>query len=272
MVAVALLSAKGSPGATTAALALSAVWPEVHPDRRILLAECDPAGGDIASGYLRGTLDASRGVIGLAPQRAPDPVAAVWEQVLSLDDDARHLLLPGLTDPSQAAAVGAAWSTLAAALDELARQTPPVDVLIDLGRMRTAHEPVLLRQRADRVLLTCGSTLPAVVAARGAAKELRTSGGDSGSSRLAVLVIGGGPYTASEISKALDLPVIGTLPYDAASAAVFSSGTGAGRRFARSPLIRSARVLASALLDGVPDRLPELATGATVESAGLARG
>lgn len=272
MVAVAVLSAKGSPGATTAALALSAVWPEVYPDRRILLAECDPAGGDIASGYLRGTLDASRGVIGLAAQRAADPVAAVWEQVLSLDDDARRLLLPGLTEPSQAAAVGTAWSTLATALDGLARQTPPVDVLIDLGRMRTAHEPVVLRQRADWVLLTCGSTLPAVVAARGAARELRTSGGDSGPSRPAVLVIGGGPYTASEIGKALDLPVIGTLPHDAASAAVFAAGTGAGRRFARSPLIRSARILAAALLDGGSDQAPELADPPNAEQAGVTCG
>ncbi|MFZ5871537.1 MAG: hypothetical protein ACOYXW_13565, partial [Actinomycetota bacterium] len=173
MVAVALLSAKGSPGTTTTALALCAVWPEVHPGRRVLLAECDPAGGDIASGYLRGSLDASRGVLGLAAGRGPEPLAAVWEQVLALDDDNRRLLLPGLTDPSRAAAADTAWSALAAALPGLARQRPPVDVLLDLGRIRTAHEPVLLRRRADVVLLTCGSTLPAVVAARAAAAELR---------------------------------------------------------------------------------------------------
>ena len=81
MVAVALVSAKGSPGVTTSALALSNAWPEVHSDRRVLLAECDAAGGDIASGYLRGTLDASRGLLALTAQRCrrhvkTDPVAS----------------------------------------------------------------------------------------------------------------------------------------------------------------------------------------------------
>src|SRR6266702_505764 len=41
---VAVAAGKGSRGVTTAALALAAVWPQ---QRRVLLAECDPAGGSL---------------------------------------------------------------------------------------------------------------------------------------------------------------------------------------------------------------------------------
>jgi hypothetical protein len=42
MALIALAADKGSPGVTTAAVALAAVWP-----RRVRLAETDPAGGDL---------------------------------------------------------------------------------------------------------------------------------------------------------------------------------------------------------------------------------
>ena len=43
MALIAIASDKGAPGVTTSALALAAVWP-----RPVLLAECDPSGGDLA--------------------------------------------------------------------------------------------------------------------------------------------------------------------------------------------------------------------------------
>lgn len=250
MVAVAFVSAKGSPGCTTTALALSSSWPEVAPHRRVLLAECDPAGGDIASGCLRGNLDGSRGLVTLAGQRSPDPLAAVWEQLLALDDDGRRLLLQGPTDPRQASGLGTAWSALSEAMGGLEQQDPPVDVLVDLGRLHTTHEPVVVRQRADLVVLVTRSSLPAVVAARAAAVELKAPTADGRSWRVACLVVGEGqPYSAKEISEACALPVIGVLPYDPVSAATFSTGAPAGRRLPRSPLMRSVRALATSLLD-----------------------
>ena len=42
MALIAVAADKGAPGVTTTALALAAVWP-----RPVLLAECDPAGGDL---------------------------------------------------------------------------------------------------------------------------------------------------------------------------------------------------------------------------------
>jgi cellulose biosynthesis protein BcsQ len=64
MALIAIAADKGAPGATTTALALAAVWP-----RPVLLAECDPAGGDLvyrlpaADG---GRLDQRRGLLSLA--------------------------------------------------------------------------------------------------------------------------------------------------------------------------------------------------------------
>jgi hypothetical protein len=97
--------------------------------------------------------------------------------------------------------------------------------------MRTAYEADVLRRRADLVLLVTGTSLPAVVAARAAAADLRTATAGDGGPSAAALVIGEGrPYTADEVGDAIDLPVIGTLPYDPASAAVFSRGAAAGRQ------------------------------------------
>ena len=42
MALIAVAADKGAPGVTTASVALAAVWP-----RPVLLAECDPAGGDL---------------------------------------------------------------------------------------------------------------------------------------------------------------------------------------------------------------------------------
>ncbi len=59
MTLIALFSDKGSPGVTTLALSLAAAWP-----RPVTVAECDPAGGDLA---LRLTDEAGR------PRLHPDP-------------------------------------------------------------------------------------------------------------------------------------------------------------------------------------------------------
>ena len=48
MTIVTICSSKGSPGVTTLACAIAATWPQ---NRRILLAECDPSGGDIAARF-----------------------------------------------------------------------------------------------------------------------------------------------------------------------------------------------------------------------------
>ena len=55
MALIAVAADKGAPGVTTTALALAAVWP-----RPVLLAECDPAGGDLVYRLPAGACSPSR--------------------------------------------------------------------------------------------------------------------------------------------------------------------------------------------------------------------
>ena len=57
---IAFASAKGSPGVTTAVAALAATWPV---DRELLVAEVDPAGGDLV---VRFDLATEPGLVSLA--------------------------------------------------------------------------------------------------------------------------------------------------------------------------------------------------------------
>ena len=103
---IALVSAKGSPGVTVSALAFTLTWPG-----RCLLAECDPAGGDVLAGYLRGSLDARRGLAELAVAELRGRLRDEFERQL-VDLEAprrRRLLLPGVRDPAQAATVAPVW-------------------------------------------------------------------------------------------------------------------------------------------------------------------
>ena len=66
MTLIGLTSAKGSPGVTTTALALGWVWPAVHPGRRVLVVDADPAGAGTSAGFLRGRSRTVRGSGGAA--------------------------------------------------------------------------------------------------------------------------------------------------------------------------------------------------------------
>ena len=64
MALIAIAADKGSPGVTTTSVALAAVWP-----RRVLLAEADPAGGDLvyrSAGAHGGVLNPNSGLLSLA--------------------------------------------------------------------------------------------------------------------------------------------------------------------------------------------------------------
>ena len=83
MALIAVAADKGAPGVTTATVALAAVWP-----RHVLLAECDPAGGDLVyrlPGVDGGRLDPRRGLLSLAvaARRGLQP-QQVWEHAQKL--------------------------------------------------------------------------------------------------------------------------------------------------------------------------------------------
>ncbi|GAA1034282.1 MULTISPECIES: hypothetical protein [Amycolatopsis] len=239
---ITIVSGKGSPGGTTTLAALAAAWPAP-----VLLADCDPAGGDLAPGWLSqwlvaGAIRADRGVLSHATATrhatAGDP-AALLEHVQPVPP-ARHVgLLAGLASPGQHSAISAAgWTRLTASL--AAFRTPaghPADALVDVGRFGAATPwPLLLA--ADVVLLAVRPTPRHVLAARPVLAELAER---IVPERLGLAVCATSPAGAHEVRAALGRAVAVALPADERTAAVLSDGNDAGAVPRRSPLLRTAR-------------------------------
>lgn len=235
---IAMTSAKGAPGVTTAALALALSWP-----RRAVLAELDPAGGDVLAGYGRGEVSAGGlAELELAARRG-GPARHLDAHLLHLDAGGRVRLLPGLADPIGARHVE--WHRLAGALAAVDGGT--TDVLADCGRLGAEHFPRDAVRRAAVVIVVTRSSLRAVRAATQAVAALKAeTAAGAGAGRLAAVVVAAGePYGEREIGDALGVPVLGALPRDDKAASVLSDGAPAGRFFPQSALLRAAREVAA---------------------------
>lgn len=232
---IALVSAKGSPGATVAGLAWTLSW-----SGRSLLAECDPAGGDLLAGYLRGELPARRGLAELAVAELRGRLyEEFWGQLVDLDAPRRErLLLPGVTDPAQSATVASVWQSIAEHLREVEDAPEGYQVLADCGRLTAPHFGWPLLQVADWVLLVVRGTLPSLSAALPAIRSLRRElTGGSGGPEVGLLLVDTGPYRAADVARRLDTEVVVNLPDDARAARRLSLGGPIPRR---SPLVRAA--------------------------------
>lgn len=246
MPVTALVSAK-SCGVTTAALALT-----LASKRPSLLAECDPAGGTIRAGFLQGEVGAGYGLYHLAAaeRTGPDALAQAFASHLWPMDEAGHRkLLPGLTDPAQAAALGRTWPALSEVMHVLADEAG-YDVFIDAGRLalesgrlHTTLTPAPLLHQADLVLLVVRGTEQSLTLARHIIDPLRTELAErgSGSDALGLLLIEDGPYRAHQVAEALKSPVLAALPFDPGTATYFTNGGRPPRGYGRSPLLRHAR-------------------------------
>ncbi len=265
---IALVSGRGAPGVTTSALALALAWP-----RPVLLAECDPRGGDVLWGYGQGRDAAGRGLLGLQVAVRHLPMsAALWSQVVELQPppglQSQIRLLPGVAEPRQAAAVG--WAQLGSALARLG----DVDVIADCGTTPALSAPSAVWAAADLVVVITRATLRGTRAAQIAAAALRadlqTTG--FGTDRLVSVVVGAGhPYSLAEVSAAMAGPaaVRGALPWDPRAAQVLSDGAPAAGRLRRSALLRAAAGLARAL---GAEALDNAAAGAAVADSSTAWG
>ncbi len=241
MTVLALTSAKGAPGVTTTAVAMTLVWP-----RPVLLVEADPAGSDLLAGYLAGAEPPGGGLLGLAlaARRRPLDAAEVLDAAITLDPDGQHGVLVAPTDTGQCQPITDATDRLADALGRLAHDHPDLDVIVDLGRAAAPVSAPWLRQLSS-LLLVVRPTLRGASAAR---STLGSLGGQTHDGCVVSLLLAGdGPYRPAEISDALGVPVAGTIAHDPASARVLTGEAPAGRGFGRSPLMRSARSLAETL-------------------------
>jgi len=221
-VLTALVSAKGSPGVTTLALAMFNAWPG-----RALLVGADPAGDDLRQ-MLTG-LDHGDGLLRLAADRVP-VATAVWEEALALDPGTQQrLALFGIRSPAQARSLVNVWEPLGRQLR--AMSADGLDVIADTGRYAVAHSPTGLLKNADRVLVC---TLH-----------------DGGVTRRAVrlVVIGPTAYAPGELAAAggVDAAVLPGVPLDDRTAERLRAGLVDAR--AGGKLLRATRQLLVALTE-----------------------
>ncbi len=243
MTLLALVSPKGSPGVSTAALAMAAAW---APDRAVLVAEADPAGSALAPRF---GFPYERGVSSLAPASRRRFLTTEVEdhaQALPIGMGRPEVLaLVGVRSAEQSRVLHRFWEVFAAAM---AAEDEP-DVIADCGRLWPESPAMGLVKRAHMTLVFTRPDVEGVVQAQLRATALQEAGVEP--ERLAVVVIGKVPYDEAAVAEALDVPVLGTLAFDPKMAALLG-GQRAGRRMrmARSPLMRSAR--------GLGDRLSEV--------------
>ncbi|GAA5043509.1 hypothetical protein HNP84_004440 [Thermocatellispora tengchongensis] len=240
MALIVLAADKGAPGVTTAATALGAVWP-----RPVLLAECDPAGGDIAYRLPAeggGVLNPGKGLLtlGAVARRGlhPDLIHEHTQKIVGGLD-----VLLGLTHGEQAAGLTWLWGPLGRAMAAM----PYADVLADCGRLGGHPEMADLIAEADLVVLFTRASLDHVAHLR---ERLASIGRGP---QVGVVVIADPRQYRSSIDEvrriitATGRPVVfvGGIAHDPKGAELLRGQWGG--RLDRSLLIRTCRELAGRL-------------------------
>jgi hypothetical protein len=253
MALIALAADKGAPGVTTGSVALAAVWP-----RPVLLAECDPAGGDICY-WLPGTdghrLDPGRGMLSLAvAARHGLQPEQLWTHTQKLRGGLD--VLAGVSTAEQGAGLGSLWGPAGAAFAALAE----ADVIADCGRLGPDGPHYDLLAHASAVILVTRPSVGDVIRLRDRVSVLSTAlrrRGRSGTG-VGIIVVADRRHFSealAEVARAVDhgagsARVIGGLAHEPRSAEQLRGEW--GRKLDGSLLIRSARELAAELVSVLP--------------------
>jgi MinD-like ATPase involved in chromosome partitioning or flagellar assembly len=261
---------------TTVACALGAVWPT---EKRVVLAEFDPSGGDLAARF---GLSAKRGMTSLAL----DARSLEVDDSFRLTDHLQTLTggLEVLVGPAGSRAARRIDASLPRCLDLVSHKSlsdesdvdrsfhdanrreswVESDLLIDCGRIVPgAVGQVAALAAADVVVIVARPSVDSVASTRWIAESLNRSRqervSDSGPDAIAGLVlVGKGPISDKSAASVLDLPLLANIPDDRVGAAAMRGETVRSTRLARSDLVASARRLAGVIvkLTATEDRDP----------------
>jgi len=228
-VLIGLLSAGGSPGVTTTALAMGSVWPAP-----VVVVDADPSGGDVAAAG-GGMVDASlSNLLELVRLGRHNRLPQVLDSQIQTMPFGTPVVV-GFGDPGQVGAVS--WSDLAAGL----RAVQHRDVLVDLGRWGIPFAPAALMRACDVLVMVVRTQTRALRRAERVLPLIRQDldRANPGNAGVDLLVVDdNGSFSAADISRRLRVHVIGELPYDPKAAAVFSDSVPAPRHLDRTPLVR----------------------------------
>jgi hypothetical protein len=227
----ALASLKGAPGTTTLACLVAATWPL---DRRVVVAECDPWGGDLAARF---ELSTTRGCLSLATAARRDPDSVVADPHVQRLPGGLEVLVGG-SSSEMTLAQSVTRANVNQAVVTIARS---VDVVADLGRLAAPYDECgqLLREaQAVGVLIGPDQASVAHVVDQ---RELLT---DLCGGRISLMIVGRGACRPKDVESMTGIRVSAEIPNDPAAAAVASGTSSGARRLARSVLVKSARRIA----------------------------
>jgi len=260
---VAFLSFKGSPGVTTTSCLVGATWPET---RRVVVAECDSAGGDLAARFALTSMGGwptfasavrrAGSPVSLAPhlQQLPgglDVLIGTRHSKGQPDDRLMSLFMTSATrasgEPSEPGSAG-----------ESPGAGGSFDVVVDLGRMSPDSTGAdALNDRVDAVVVVVRGDAASLMHAADRAPEFTARWGDL----AGLVVIGTDRYPTSDIESIVGIPIIGELPLDPKAAAVATGVRRGDRCLLRSPLTLAAARLAGRLSTDGPSAPPETPPG-----------
>ncbi|WP_336657507.1 MULTISPECIES: hypothetical protein [unclassified Leucobacter] len=256
MATILLTSLSGSPGVSTATLALAMNWP-----RPVLMIEADIARySAVMPGYLRGQEKHSKGMgeipVSVRGSAEGLTIHHLLGHSIGLDSPDKPLkkVVPGFRDPAAAGSWRDLWGQLGAAAATL--EQSGADVLIDAGRWAPKDPRALLLPQIDQILVLATPDLPSLVAAHHRMPELQLtleSGGRPGDSLLVspAATPHSGAYGRRETSKVLGVETTTPLEWDPRAAAIFSHGEPARKTFTKTKFGRSIITLQTELLNKI---------------------
>ena len=229
--AVTAIGSVRSCGVTTLALSMAATWPS---ERRVLLAELDPAGGTLAAacGW---PSEPSLVSLAAAARRGGD-VEMVWQHCQALPAGAAVLAGPAASEHARRA-----LGMLTELLHHLGALA--ADVFVDCGRLDPASPASAVVDSADLFLL---AVRPCLADLHTLSAWLDAHPAEAKPCRL--VVIGNGPYPDAEIAEALGVEVVARMPWDPDAVQAFTSVAADSRELRLAPLARAARTLGDRLV------------------------
>ena len=255
---VAVASAKHSPGASTVAELLAALWPV---RRRCLLIDADPAG---SNWLLRPGISNEPGLMTLAAEARRELASrVVLEHVQVLSDR-----LAALVGPASSLQATAALDILGDRLGAHLRAFEDVDVIADCGRLALSSPSLPLIREANQAILVSGSGITDIVHLASWVKHLIADGCE-----LAIMLTkisepaGGQPtYKPAEVADALGIDVLGVVPNDRRSVTHLLRQPGSLRGLSRTRLVRAVEPVVDSIAarlgsDGAADRVRAASIG-----------
>ena len=202
MTAIGVFNLKGSPGATTLALALAAHTRE----QGAVLIEADTAGGDLA---LRFGIPQAPGLAQLAARarQTGGRREALDGLVRTVGADGTSPVVDLLPAPVEPAAVQAAVAALAAAPETLKAADTAHPLVLDLGRLAPQPPDYGLLAACDAAVLVVRGDAVSL----GHAREARWLG--ELPVRCGFVLVDTGPYRAAEAADVLGLPCLASVPF-----------------------------------------------------------